>query len=63
MSKVISMNSFVNNYPYDEGKNAFKCCEKGRQKLRVESGFQFYFQLNNVTFQIHEALSVLIVLY
>lgn len=35
----------------------------GRQKLRAESGFQFYFQLSNVTFQIHKALSVLTILY
>lgn len=63
MSKVISVNSSVNNYPYDKGKNAFKRCEKGRQKLRVESGFQFYFEPSNVTFQIHKALSAPIILY
>lgn len=63
MSEVIAVKSFVNNCPCDKRKNAFKRCKMGRQKLRAESGFQFYFQLSNVTFQIHKALSVLVILY
>lgn len=63
LRKAMSVNSFVNNYPYDKEKNAFKHHEKGKKKLRAEWGFQFYFEPSNVTFQIHKALSVLIILY
>jgi len=49
-SKVIPVSSFVNSYLYDRGKNAFKHCEKGRQKLRAESEFRFYFEASHVTF-------------
>lgn len=63
MSKVVPVNPLVNNYPYDKGKNAFNRGEKGRRKLGVELGFQVYFEPTNVTFQIHRALSALVILY
>lgn len=60
MSKVISVNSFVNNCLYDKGKNVVN---RGGGSLRAGSGFQVYFEPSNVTFQIYKALSALVILY